>query len=76
MLNKWMAAGRLMLKDMDLEDIAALKFCLLALGVVMGVSIPARGRKPAGLLASILFVGTYIPLMTKFLAALTRTEED
>ena len=76
MLNKWLAAGRLMLKDMDLEDMAALKFCLLSLGVLGGISIPAKGRKPAALLASFLFVGTYLPLMTKFLGSLVKTEED
>ena len=27
MLDKWLAAGRLAIKDMDLEDVAALKRC-------------------------------------------------
>lgn len=76
MLNKWLAAGRLMLKDMDLEDMAALKVCLLSLGVLGGIAIPGKGRKPAVLLSSFLFVGTWVPLMTKFFACLTNTEEN
>ena len=36
MLKNWCAAGRLMLKDMDLEDMAALKVCLLAMGPFWG----------------------------------------
>lgn len=76
MLNKWLAAGRLMLKDMDLEDIAALKCCLLSMGVLAGIAVPAKSKKAAALLASFLFVGTYIPLMTKFLGNLTSTDTD
>lgn len=76
MLNQWLAAGRLMLKDMDLEDVAALKLCLLSLGVLGGIAVPLKARKPAALIASMLFVGTYIPLMTKFLGSLVKTEED
>ena len=37
MLKNWCAAGRLMLKDMDLEDMAALKVCLLAMGTLLGL---------------------------------------
>ena len=28
MLKQWMAAGRLMVRDLELEDVAALKLCL------------------------------------------------
>ena len=30
------------LKDCTWKDIAALKFCLLALGVMLGIAVPAR----------------------------------
>ena len=55
MLKNWCAAGRLMLKDMDLEDMAALKVCLLAMGTLLGLSVPFRWKKPAALLGSFLF---------------------
>ena len=55
MLKNWCAAGRLMLKDMDLEDMAALKVCLLAMGTLLGLSVPFRWKKPAALLAGGLF---------------------
>ena len=76
MLDHWLAAGRLYIKEMDLEDVAALKFCLLALGILMGMGIPLKSRRATAVLASILFVGTYVPLMSKFFFLLTRAKED
>ena len=76
MLKNGCAAGRLMLKDMDLEDMAALKVCLLAMGTLLGLSVPFRWKKPAALLGSFLFVGTYLPLMVRLLECLTRTERE
>ena len=76
MLKNWCAAGRLMLRDMDLEDMAALKVCLLAMGTLLGLSVPFRWKKPSALLGSFLFVGTYLPLMVRLLECLTRTERE
>lgn len=75
MLNKFCAAGRLMMKDMDLEDMAALKVCLLSLGALGGMALPLKLKKPAAFFASTLFLGTYIPLMYKFVSSLTKAEE-
>ena len=36
MVKKWIAAGRLMVREMDLEDVAALKLCLMSLGLLLG----------------------------------------
>ena len=47
MLDKWLAAGRLAIKDMDLEDVAALKLCLMALGILIGLGIPLKKRSAA-----------------------------
>ena len=51
-------------------DIAVLKFCLMALGVLMGLAIPARKKKPAAWAAALVFLATYVPLMGKFLPCL------
>lgn len=75
MVKRWLAAGRLMIRDMDLEDVAALKLCLLSLGVLLGLAAPRR-KKPAFALFSILvFIGTYFPLMVKFLGSLLQKEQ-
>jgi len=75
-MHRLLKAGDNYLKKMDLEDMAALKFCLLSLGTLMGLSISPRNRKPVGMLAGLLFLGTYVPLMSDFLAEYQRTHED
>ena len=75
-MHRLLKAGDNYLKKMDLEDMAALKFCLLSLGTLMGLGISPRNRKPVGMLAGLLFLGTYVPLMSDFLAEYQRTHED
>ena len=58
------------LKASSWRDIAVLKFCLMALGILMGLAIPARKKKPAAWAAALVFLATYIPLMVKFLPCL------
>ena len=55
------------LGDCTWKDIAVLKFCLMALGVMLGIAVPARKKTVSAWLASLVFVGTYVPLMSKFL---------
>ena len=42
-----------------------LKFCLFSLGILAGMQIPKKDKKEAGILAFVVFVLTYIPLMKK-----------
>ena len=49
------------------KDFARLKFCLMAIGVMLGMNISKKHRKPVLIVAAITFVATYIPLMMKFL---------
>lgn len=76
MVKKWLAAGRLMVQDMELEDVAALKLCLLSLGVLLGLALPRRKRPTFALFSTIVFIGTYLPLMGKFLVSLVRTDRE
>lgn len=48
------------------KEFALVKFCLYAMGVIVGVLIPKKARKPALIVSVILFICTYIPLMTGF----------
>ena len=52
------------------KDIALLKFCLCAIGVLVGIALPARRKRAAAWLASTVLVITYIPLMIKFIPCL------
>ncbi len=50
------------------KDLAMIKFCLFSIGVLAGIQIPKKNRKAAGMIALVVFVVTYIPLMAKFFA--------
>ncbi len=73
-MKKLIAAGNLYLKKMDLTDIALLKFCVGALGVLIGLGSAKRHKKGMSFLAGLVFVVTWIPLMGKFLGIITDPE--
>lgn len=54
------------LKRSDWKDLAMIKFCLCAIGIIIGLSIPKKKRKVPLILAVGLFIGTYIPLMKRY----------
>ena len=52
-------------KESDWKDFALLKFCLCAMGIIIGTQVTPKYKKIA-IRASIgVFVATYIPLMAK-----------
>lgn len=59
----------------DWKDLAMLKFCLFAMGVLAGMWIPKKNKKRAGGIAAAVFVATYIPLMAKFFSVVAESEE-
>jgi len=73
-MEKLICAGNKYLKEMDLEDLAALKFCLLSLGTLMGLGVSKKMKKPVGLVAGLLFLGTYVPLMSRFTDLYSKAE--
>ncbi len=60
--------------DKYLEDLAMIKFCLFSIGILAGIKIPAKNKKKAGMVASVLFAITYIPLMAKFFAVIAEKD--
>lgn len=52
------------------RDMAALKFCLLALGILLGTKVPRKRRFGVRLLARLVFILTCIPLMGKYIGVL------
>lgn len=63
-------------RESDWKDMALLKFCLCAMGVMIGVAILPKHKKAAlGIVAGV-FTVTYIPLMAKFLNIIVRGIKD
>lgn len=75
-MNKLIAAGNLFLKKMDLTDVALLKLCVGALGVLVGLGAARRHKRSMGFFAGSLFAFTLVPLMGKFIRALTDADVE
>lgn len=55
------------LQESSWKDLALVKLCLCAIGVMMGLAVPRGKRKLPLLAAASVFALTYIPLMKKLL---------
>lgn len=53
------------IKESNWKDLALIKFCLCAMGVLWGMALPKKAHKPVTIVAVCIFIGTYIPLMAK-----------
>lgn len=66
MKNLFEAANQY-IKGCTWKDMALLKVCVCAMGVLIGLAVPGRKKRAAAWAASLLFVAAYVPLMGKFL---------
>lgn len=71
-MKRLIECGKNFLKQMDLCDMALLKFCLLALGLMVGLGIPKTKKKPVLAGALFVFIATYLPLMGKLIGIASR----
>ena len=51
------------------QHFSIIKFCLISLGVLIGLLIPSEAKATMLVVAGIIFAGTYIPTMAHFLKA-------
>ena len=59
-------------RESDWKTLAMLKFCLLSLGMAIGVLLPEEIKTAALAVCAVVFVVTYIPLMRKLIFLLKR----
>lgn len=62
------------IKQSTWKDFALLKFCLFAIGVMVGIQIPEKNKKHTRIIAAVIFTATYIPLMTKFISVIRKQD--
>ena len=55
------------IQSRDWKMLAGLKFCLCAIGILLGLSVPGKHKKTTGGFALGVFLATYFSLMTDFL---------
>lgn len=66
-MKRLFSAADAYIAKMNWKDLALVKLCLCAAGVMLGLAAPKRVRKWAALGAVAVFVATYLPIMLKFL---------
>lgn len=64
-MKLFLELGNRYAKTSDWKDFALTKFCLCAMGVLLGLHVPQKHKKAAGLAALAVFAATYLPLMGK-----------
>lgn len=70
-----LVAGKRFCKEIDLTELALLKICVAAFGVLVGLGSAKRHKTGMSFLAGFALIGTFIPLMAKFLSILTSSED-
>lgn len=60
------------MKESGWKDWALVKFCLLAVGVMLGLAAPKKAKKKVLFVAMAVFIATYIPLILKFIRILLK----
>ena len=65
-MKKLFDAANQYIETSDWKIIAVLKFCLISLGMMIGMAIGKKAKKPVFLSALGIFAVTYVPLMVKF----------
>ena len=63
------------LKQSSWKDLALIKLCLFAMGIMAGIRIPDKNKRMAGWIAYFVFLATYLPLMSKFLRIVTEKDD-
>ena len=65
-MKKLFKAANRYIETSDWKIIAVLKFCLISLGMMIGMCIGGKHKKKVYAVAGLVFIITYIPLMLKF----------
>ncbi len=73
-MTRLFEAANRYIETSDWKIIAVLKFCLISLGMMIGMLIPPDRKKGVFLGALGVFFAAYIPLMAKFFRVLTGKE--
>lgn len=75
-MKKLIECAQRYIKQMTVLDMGVLKICLLAMGVLLGISVPKRVKDYIAIAASSIFTGSYVLCMTKFLRFLLKCNQE
>lgn len=60
------------LRQSDWKNLALMKCCLLSLGVLIGVLVPSKAKRPVIMATVCVFILTYLPLAVKLFKRIFR----
>ena len=75
-MKKLIELGNLMAKNSTWKDFALVKLCLCAMGIIIGVLLPDQAKQITHIIAILIFVATYIPLMCRFFQIVRKESEN
>lgn len=64
-MKKILEIGNRYAAKSDWKDFALTKFCLCAMGILIGIHIPEKGKKTTAIIAGSVYCATYVILMKK-----------
>ena len=64
-MKSYLSVGNKYLKKSSWRDLAVIKFCLFAMGLLAGMSVREKDKKTVRIGAATVFAVTYVPLMAK-----------
>lgn len=68
--------GNRYMQESDWKDLSLLKFCLFAMGLLIGTQVTEKYKKPVIGVSLGVFIATYIPLMSKLFKIMSKKESD
>ena len=54
------------IKELRVSDMAVLKFCLISLGIMVGICLPKKAKRPLLFLSLLLFLVSFLFLAAKW----------
>jgi hypothetical protein len=75
-MKKLFQAADRYIKTSDWKIIAAVKFCVMAFGIIVGMFVRKEHRKPVLCGAAAVFLLTYIPLMRRMVRFIQQEWDD
>lgn len=67
--------GNQYVAESDWKDLALIKFCLCAMGVLIGMQVRPKEKKAVTCVAGGVFLATYVVLMAKLFRIIFRKED-
>lgn len=74
-MSKLFELGNRYAKESNWTDFALVKFCLCAMGILIGMRIPSKKKTVVTAVSASVFIAAYVPLMAKLFKLAVQDEK-